>query len=98
MTLVSISVAAGEVCHNMHCAAIVDVMISANIDGGLAFAGQYAKKRGCCQCVIPGITMRSKSDMISDMSVPVSGALCSNCCAISPGFVCARTGRLRSVL
>jgi len=36
----SISVAAGEICQSMHCAAIVVTSISAIIDGGAAFAGK----------------------------------------------------------
>jgi hypothetical protein len=37
---VSISVAAGDVCQSIHCAAMVDTNISANIDGGAALAGK----------------------------------------------------------
>ncbi len=37
---VSISVAAGEVCHSMHCAASVAVSISASTEGGLELAGK----------------------------------------------------------
>ena len=37
---VSISVAAGEVCHSMHCAAIVVTSCSARIEAGAALAGK----------------------------------------------------------
>ena len=36
----SISLAAGEVCHSMHCAPRAAVSISARIEGGLALAGK----------------------------------------------------------
>ena len=39
-TRVSISVAAGEVCHSMHWAPIVAVSISARMEGGLELAGK----------------------------------------------------------
>jgi hypothetical protein len=37
---VSSSVAAGEVCHSMHCAAMVEDRNSASIEGGVALAGK----------------------------------------------------------
>ena len=37
---VSISVAAGEVCHSMHCAPSAAVSISASTEGGLELAGK----------------------------------------------------------
>ena len=95
---VSTSVAAGDVCHNMHCAAIVLTSISASIDGGAALAGKYAKKRGCCQWVIPGITIASKSSIIASIDSPPSGGEFGNCAAVSPNAVCARTGRSPRVL
>ena len=39
-TRVSSSVAAGEVCHSMHCAASAAVTNSATTEGGLEFAGK----------------------------------------------------------
>jgi hypothetical protein len=39
-TRVSSSVAAGEVCQSMHCAARVAVIVSATTDGGLELAGK----------------------------------------------------------
>ena len=40
MTRCSSSVAAGEVCHNMHCAATVFARISASTEAGAALAGK----------------------------------------------------------
>ena len=38
----------------MHCAAIVEISCSAITEAGAALPGKYAKKRGCCQWVMPG--------------------------------------------
>ncbi|MCK7532149.1 MAG: hypothetical protein MZV63_14535 [Marinilabiliales bacterium] len=46
------------------------VIISARIEGGLVFAGKYAKKFGLCQWVIPGIIISSKSLNNSCQMIP----------------------------
>ena len=46
ITTCSSSVAAGEVCHDMHCAPRVATSISARIDGGLWLAGKYPNHPG----------------------------------------------------
>jgi len=43
--------------------------------------------------VMPGITIASKSFRIAAISSPWAGGLDGSCAAISPGLVCARTGR-----
>ena len=41
--------------------------------GPLALAGKYAKKDGCCQCVIPGRMISSTSRKNASNGSPVSG-------------------------
>ena len=74
MVTASSSVAAGDVCHSMHCAAKAAVRYSAITDGGLEFAGKYAKNRGCCQWVMPGTIIFSKSEKIASIVSGSSGA------------------------
>ena len=81
----------------MHWAAMTAVKFSAIIEAGAALALKYAKKRRCCQCVMPSGTMRSKSAKIVSMPTGSSGGDRGSIAAISPGAVCARTGRSSSV-
>lgn len=46
---------------------------SPRIAGNDAFAGKYAKKPGCCQCVIPGRITRSRSASTASNGSPRSG-------------------------
>ena len=90
-TRVSISVAAGEVCHSMHWAPSVAVSISASTEGGLV-----AREVGEEIRVLPmGHSGQHDALEIGDdvgkrlgRSVGAAGSLA----AISPGFTWARTG------
>jgi hypothetical protein len=92
MTRCSSSVAAGEVCHIIPWVDRVDTIISARIDGGLVLAGKKAKKEGCCQWVIPGITMRSTSFMMRSKDSLSSGGELGSWRRMSPGETCDLTG------
>ena len=65
-------------------------------EAGAELEGKYAKKRGCCQCVMPGTMSRSKSAKIASNRSGVSGGDAAMRAAISPGSIGGRTGRSRS--
>ena len=56
---------------------------------------EVGKETGGCQCVIPGNTTRSKSAMMASIGSPFDGGAEARARAVSPGFVCARTGKSR---
>ena len=61
MTCVSNSVQAGLVSHSMPCTPNPADSSSPKIDGPELLEGKKAKKLGDCQCVMPGMMMRSTS-------------------------------------
>jgi hypothetical protein len=79
----------------MHTAPMALTRCSATSEAGAEFDGKYAKKRGCCQCVMPGAISRSKSAKTFSNGSGVSGGDGAIFAAISPGCTGGRTGRSR---
>jgi hypothetical protein len=76
----------------MHCEPRAAIIISARIEGGLVFAGKYAKKLGFCQCVIPGIIISSKSFINVVKGTGFKGGLSGILLLMSPGETVDFTG------
>jgi len=72
--LCSSSAAAGEVSQSMHWVPIAAVINSARTDSTELLAGKYAWKLGCCQWVIPGMMISSRSRRMSVSCSGLSGA------------------------
>ena len=92
MTRVSTSVAAGLVAQSMPCTPSPDESRSPRMAGPDTFAGKYAKNDGCCQWVMPGITISSMSASRAKMSSPPAGGSSGSPAAMSPGCTRERTG------
>ncbi len=84
----SSSVAAGDVRHSIALTSSAAASASASTVTRAALIAKYAKKRGWFQCVMPGITWRSKSSKMRSNGSPSSGASAGSARTRSPG--CAR--------
>jgi len=58
---------------------------SARMDGPDTLAGKYANQPGDCQCVIPGITISSRSRNRASNGSGASGAASGSAARTSPG-------------
>ena len=91
-TTCSSSVAAGLVAHNIPWAPMPLESRSPSTPAGEEFAGKYAKKRGCCQCVSPGTRCSSRSASTASSGSGCSGSAVGSDAVTSPGCTWARTG------
>src|ERR1051326_1169860 len=94
MTRVSISVAAGLVAQSIPLTSSPALSISPRMPGPEPLHGKYAKKLGDCQCVIPGITIRSRSAKTASYpsGAPFLGGPAGIIAATCPGLARDSTG------
>ena len=90
---ISSSVYAGHAAHEKPLQPSASLMRPASTDGKQLPAGKYAWKRGCCQCVIPGISTRSTSRSTSAKSSPRRGAVSGSSGRRYPGCTSGITRR-----
>jgi len=69
---------------------------SASTPGSEPVVAKYAKKRGLCQCVVPGRRIESRSATTFENGSGSSGAAAGRAARIAPGSTCERTGKSRT--
>ena len=89
----SISVVAGLVDQSMPCWANPADTSSPRMAGNDESPGKYANQLGDCQCVMPGITTRSRSAITSVNGSGSSGANSGSMARMAPGSTSGVTGR-----
>ena len=65
--------------------------------GSEPVVAKYAKKRGLCQCVIPGMSTSSRSRRTAAKGSGSSGGDAGSAARTAPGSTCASTGRSRTL-
>ena len=88
----SSSWSAGEVRQRIPTWLSAAIRSSARTPGSEAVVAKYAKKRGLCQCVSPGMSTASRSAARPRTAPDRPGARAEGAARISPGSTCERTG------
>jgi hypothetical protein len=92
-TMVSSSVAAGEVFHVIALTLSAAAAISPRSAGPLLVLPKYPRNAGCPQWTIPGITTASRSSRIRSSGSPDAGMVAARRAVTSPGRTRGRIAR-----